>query len=186
MADLNQDGQFDLVVTNYAGDDVSILWGNGDGSFQPSESYRAGPNPFNAAVADFNSDGLPDLAVANYGDASVSILLAEPDASRGARPPLTAGRGPADTSPGFTRLNPADWPLGRPEIGTRPEPAPDAPDQAGRSASRPEPGGLAIGNPPTPAVSLPAGPLARANRAGQPALPDLDDGPAIGGIELGA
>jgi hypothetical protein len=185
VADLNHDGRLDLVVTNFASGDVSILWGNGDGSFQPPENYPTGSGPFNAAVADFNNDGLPDLAVANYGDATVSILLGTSDDPRGAPPRVMAGRGPANDSPAFTRLNPADWPVLRPEIRTASEPVPHATNRAARPASRPDPGQCTAENIPTPAANLPAGPLSRVNRAGQAALPDLDDWPAAGGIEVG-
>ena len=185
VADLNHDGRLDLVVTNLNSNDVSILWGDGDGSFQPPQNYPTGSGPFNAAVADFNNDGLPDLAVANYGDATVSILLGTPDDHRAAPPPITASRGQAAGPPAIIRLNPADWPSLRPEIQTPPEPARHAIDRTGAPASRPQPGEPAAQNNPAPAANLLAGPLSRANQAGLPALPDLDNWPAVVGLEVG-
>jgi hypothetical protein len=58
-----------------------VLLGNGDGSFQPAQSYAAGFNPTAVAVGDFNGDGLPDLAVANEFSGGVSVLLGNGDGS---------------------------------------------------------------------------------------------------------
>ena len=58
---------------------MSVLLGNGDGTFQAAVNYPAGLNPFSVAVGDFNGDGKPDLAVANYGSNTVSVLLGNGD-----------------------------------------------------------------------------------------------------------
>ena len=75
VGDFNQDGNLDLVATNQGGSTVSVLLGNGDGSFQPATQYDVGSAPGAVTAADFNGDGYPDLAVANFGSNSVSILL---------------------------------------------------------------------------------------------------------------
>jgi hypothetical protein len=54
---------------------VSVLLGNGNGTFQSAVNFGVGSGPFSAAVADVNGDGRPDLVTANYGSASVSVLL---------------------------------------------------------------------------------------------------------------
>jgi len=41
---------------------VSVLLGNGDGTFGTSVAYPAGADAFFVAVADFNGDGKADLA----------------------------------------------------------------------------------------------------------------------------
>ena len=69
-ADLDRDGDLDIVVVNraagrYSG--VSILLGTGDGRFGPARRYRAGVKPTAVAVGQFNRDRNPDLAVANAG-----------------------------------------------------------------------------------------------------------------------
>src|SRR5262249_24953246 len=66
VGDFNGDGTPDLAVANYYSNNVSVLLGNGDGSFQPARNFAAGTRPDSVAVADLNGDGIPDLAVANY------------------------------------------------------------------------------------------------------------------------
>jgi len=63
-ADFNRDGRMDLAITRANGV-VSILLGNGDGTFQPPVDFAAGVGPQGLAVGDFNRDGIPDLVVAN-------------------------------------------------------------------------------------------------------------------------
>ena len=44
---------------------VSVLLGNGDGTFQNQKTFPVGSHPSSVAVADVNGDGRPDLIVAN-------------------------------------------------------------------------------------------------------------------------
>ena len=78
--DLNGDGKLDLAVANVAdgfGDgSVSVLFGNGDGTFQPAVTLAT--NALEAAgiaIADFNGDSKPDIVVANFGNATLSVFL---------------------------------------------------------------------------------------------------------------
>ena len=77
--DFNGDGRTDLAVANAASDDVSVLLGNGDGTFQDQARYAAGHGPYAIVAGDFNGDGRTDLAVANYADNDVSVLLGNGD-----------------------------------------------------------------------------------------------------------
>jgi Bacterial Ig-like domain (group 3)/FG-GAP-like repeat/Abnormal spindle-like microcephaly-assoc'd, ASPM-SPD-2-Hydin len=94
VADVNGDGKPDVLVTNYCSDSncdtassVSVLLGNGDGTFQPARSYSSGGYySFSVAVADVNGDGKPDLLISNYCSdsdcdttASVGVLLGNGD-----------------------------------------------------------------------------------------------------------
>ncbi|HEV3204841.1 MAG TPA: VCBS repeat-containing protein, partial [Gemmataceae bacterium] len=75
VGEFNRDGIPDLAVTNYGIDTVSVLLGNGNGTFQAPRNFAAGVHPISVAVGDFNGDGIPDLAVANGGSNNVSVLL---------------------------------------------------------------------------------------------------------------
>lgn len=55
--DLNGDGKRDLVVVNEGSDDISVLLGNGDGTFKPQKRFAAGTHPVWAVTGDFNRDG---------------------------------------------------------------------------------------------------------------------------------
>ena len=78
--DFNADGKLDLALTSTPlgsspGNMVSVLLGNGDGTFQAPSLFSAGYRSYSVAVADFNGDGAPDLAAANSASNTVSILL---------------------------------------------------------------------------------------------------------------
>jgi hypothetical protein len=81
VADLNGDGNLDIVVTNPTSGDVSVLLGRGDGTFQPEERFDAGPAPNSVVIGDFNGDGIADLAVmsASAGNSTLAILLGRGD-----------------------------------------------------------------------------------------------------------
>jgi hypothetical protein len=75
LADVNGDGKLDMVVSNNGNSTVSVLLGNGNGTFQPQQTFAVGGEPVCVAVTDVNGDGKPDLVVANYSSNTVSVLL---------------------------------------------------------------------------------------------------------------
>ena len=76
VGDFNGDGIPDLAAADELGGIVTILLGNGDGTFREVATPKTGSDPFAVVVADFNGDGIPDLAVVNADDiGSVTILL---------------------------------------------------------------------------------------------------------------
>jgi hypothetical protein len=70
--DLNNDGKLDVVVAHeiacytapcVATDLMSVMLGNGDGTFQPSREIQVGRGMSEIAVGDYNRDGFKDLAI---------------------------------------------------------------------------------------------------------------------------
>ncbi len=88
VGDVNRDGKPDLIVVNSncfsppcaTSGSVSILLGNGDGTFQAHVDYSVVGNPSSATSSDFNRDGELDLAVADANfPGMVSVLLGKGD-----------------------------------------------------------------------------------------------------------
>ncbi|GIH96722.1 FG-GAP repeat domain-containing protein [Planobispora siamensis] len=78
-ADLNGDGEGDLVTADSGAGALSVLLGTGTGSFQPATPVPTGVRPVQIAAGDFNGDGDADLAVAHDSAADVSVLLGDGD-----------------------------------------------------------------------------------------------------------
>jgi hypothetical protein len=97
LADLNGDGKLDLVVANSCESNangkncdagtVSVLLGNGNGTFQQAVIYGSGGVAgTSVAIADVNGDGYPDLVMAsqcvsasNCDNGLVGVLLGKGD-----------------------------------------------------------------------------------------------------------
>src|SRR5206468_2009142 len=97
VSDFNGDGRLDLAVANAGCYDVpgavSVLLGNGDGTFQPVQSFAAGNDAASVAVGDVHGDGRPDLAVANASRNTVSVLLGNGDGTFQPAQSFAAGSG---------------------------------------------------------------------------------------------
>jgi hypothetical protein len=92
--DLNKDGFPDIAIANSDASDVSVLWGNGDGTFRdPAMTYAVGDFPVGIAAGLITSDQAPDLAVANEGSQGVSILIGKGAAEAFDGPSNTASAG---------------------------------------------------------------------------------------------
>ena len=95
-ADFNGDGALDLAVVNYLPGTVSVLLGNGDGTFRPTPIFFGGDNgPSSVAVGDFNGDGRPDLVLANFKSTTVSVFLGKGDGTFSMPLLFSAGTSPA-------------------------------------------------------------------------------------------
>lgn len=105
--DFNSDGYMDMAVAKgsaflpgTSGAVVSILIGNGDGTFASSE-VATGNDPFGIVAADFNGDAKLDLAVANTTDGDISILLGIGDGTFSAKTDFQTGTCPAGAIAGY-------------------------------------------------------------------------------------
>jgi hypothetical protein len=78
-ADLSGNGRIDLVTSNFSDNTISVLMGNGNGTFQPALSYLVGTSPQALAVGDLNGDGIPDIVTANEGSNTISVLMGNGD-----------------------------------------------------------------------------------------------------------
>lgn len=72
VADFDQNGHLDILVTFTSFTDAAVLLGNGDGSFQAPITI-GGVGTEGHAIADFNQDGKPDVAFGKTR--AVDILL---------------------------------------------------------------------------------------------------------------
>lgn len=89
--DVNGDGKPDLVVSNIWDQAVSVLLGNGDGTFQERTSFPAGGYATGATIADMNHDGNADIVATNFYNNTVSVLLGAGDGTFQA--PITQSTG---------------------------------------------------------------------------------------------
>ncbi|NNF43705.1 MAG: hypothetical protein HKN62_11795 [Phycisphaerales bacterium] len=74
-ADFNLDGHADICVANIDDDTVSILLGNGDGTFAPQQKVAVGVAPRGIAVLDVDADGDVDIVNTNATSGNLSLLL---------------------------------------------------------------------------------------------------------------
>lgn len=99
VSDFNGDGDADLAITNHSlvnmlQTAVTILLGNGSGSFSAPTKFSVGRRASSIAVADYNLDGKPDLVTADADSNALSILLGNGDGTFGAASKLAFGLDP--------------------------------------------------------------------------------------------
>jgi hypothetical protein len=100
VGDFNGDGNVDMAIVNQAQNTVSVLLGNGDGTFAAHVDYATGNMPVAVAAGDFNGDGKLDLAVVNKLGNSVSILLGNGDGTFKPHADSAAGSTPVAVAAG--------------------------------------------------------------------------------------
>jgi Ca2+-binding RTX toxin-like protein len=111
VADLNNDGNLDLVTANLGPDTVSLLGGSGAGGFSPfpgaapAVGLGAGADPTSVAVADLNNDGNQDWVTANFSPDTVSVLIGNGGGGFSSVPVVTLGAGADPTSVAVADLN---------------------------------------------------------------------------------
>ena len=104
--DFNHDGNRDLALANF-GDNtptdttVTVLLGNGNGTFQTPRVLQVQRGPLWVSVADLNGDGADDIVTANFGGTdTVSVLLGNNDGTFQAARNFPAGSGPSSVAAG--------------------------------------------------------------------------------------
>jgi type II secretory pathway component GspD/PulD (secretin) len=102
---LRENGVNDLIVANSADNTLSVLLGNGDGTFASQATYATGTDPVSIATGQFNDgatatnvDDFPDIAVANKVANTVSILLGPADGDGTFQPKIDLPTGHAPVS----------------------------------------------------------------------------------------
>ncbi len=110
-ADFNQDGIPDLAMeTGYYNGTVTVLLGNGDGTFTPAPNSpitvgNQSSSPGALTVGDFNGDGIPDIVVMNQisvgnENGLMTVLLGKGDGTFTSSGPINMGIGPLSVAAG--------------------------------------------------------------------------------------
>ena len=99
-ADFNQDGMNDLITTNIGDSSLSILFGNGDGTFKEQVQIRVAKEPRALTLNDFNGDGVLDIAVACSGSDQIAIYYGLPNGTFGTGPRYGVHKSPVSIASG--------------------------------------------------------------------------------------
>lgn len=88
LADLNRDGHLDIVATNTAtgpnrnqqlaaSRSLTLLFGDGTGNFQPTQTPLQTAAPWFVAVGDLNGDAAPDIVATHHDQRALTVLLGD-------------------------------------------------------------------------------------------------------------
>ncbi|KAA6458000.1 VCBS repeat-containing protein [Acidobacteria bacterium AB60] len=81
LADMNNDGNLDLVVANHQSPYLRVFLGDGRGGFHLAPGspvdIHSNPHPHGVIVADFNADGNPDAVSDSWGNNQIELLLGD-------------------------------------------------------------------------------------------------------------
>ncbi|MDO7875502.1 FG-GAP-like repeat-containing protein [Hymenobacter sp. ASUV-10] len=116
LADVNADGNPDIITANNGSNTIGVLLNAGGGSFGTVVTYATGTGtaPLGVAMADINGDGRPDVVTANSGNSTASVLLSSGPGTFGAATAYGTGAGSTPNGVALADLN-AD---GRPDLVT--------------------------------------------------------------------
>ena len=81
--DLNRDGETDIVTCNTSGNSVTVLFGNGDGTYSGRTDYLMASGSHGLAVFDADGDGDADVATSNSGASNITLRLNDGNGSLG-------------------------------------------------------------------------------------------------------
>ena len=98
--DLNQDGITDLVTTNMGSNTLSILLGNGDGTFRDQIQLHVCREPRSMAVGLLNRDQYPDVVLACSGSDEIAVLFGRADGKLDEGPQYPVHRTPVAITSG--------------------------------------------------------------------------------------
>jgi hypothetical protein len=90
----------DIATVDPYQSEISILLGNGDGTFQGHQEYLTGNHPVAIATADLNGDGKLDLVIVDLNDNKVAVLLGNGDGTFKAHVDYATGNGPSSVAIG--------------------------------------------------------------------------------------
>ncbi|BAZ08411.1 FG-GAP repeat-containing protein [Calothrix sp. NIES-4071] len=76
-ADLNGDGHVDVASANANSNNISVLLGDGKGTFSTPTNYTVGSSPNSLITTDIDGDGKLDLIVANRDSNNISVLFGD-------------------------------------------------------------------------------------------------------------
>jgi hypothetical protein len=72
------DTKFDVALAG-CWNQIGVLLGNGNGTFQTPKFYTTDSNSVYSIAGDYNKDGKKDLAVANFGASNITVLFGKGD-----------------------------------------------------------------------------------------------------------
>ena len=98
VADVNVDGNTDVVTANSESDNVSVLMGDGRGNFAPQTTFAVDGYPNFVSVADVNGDGNADIVTANATSFSLLVGDGRGNFAAQATPAIAISTNPASVS----------------------------------------------------------------------------------------
>jgi FG-GAP-like repeat len=113
-ADVNNNGNPDIITINGVSDDVSVLPGNGAGSLGAAQSFGVGPWPTGLVLGDLDKDGNKDIVATDYSNNGIFTLAGNGDGTFDTGVLFSMGNGPnsvaigdinGDTNPDVVVVN---------------------------------------------------------------------------------